>query len=101
MGARSAISYLDLSVLESLFSGGRDGSYLHASTELLYHPGHYRLPALLGGRELRLDRWSWAHPDMLHSRVWGEAVPPGMKTLPLPLSGHCAVDIRDTSDKES
>lgn len=83
-------------MVASVIPGGRDGSHLHSSTELLYHPGHY---TLAGGRELRLDRWSWAHQAMLNTRVWGEAVPPGMKTLPLPLSGHCAVDIRHSSDQ--
>ena len=83
-------------VVASLFPGGRDGSYLHASTELLYQPGHY---TLAGGRELELDRWTWAHQGMLNTRVWREVVPPGMKSLPLPLSGHCLVDIRDRSSE--
>ena len=82
--------------MASLFPGGRDGSYLHASTELLYQPSHY---TLAGGRELELDRWSWAHQGMLNTRVWMEVVAASMKSLPLPLAGHCLGDIRDRSSE--
>ena len=73
-------------IIVTICPGGRAGSYLHASTEELRHPGHF------GG--LNLERWAWAHQGEQGAQGAQEAAP-ARSSLPLPLSGHCALDIRN------
>ena len=55
-----------------------------------------------GWKEFTLKRWEWAHKKLKNIEVWDNGVPadfknnptkPGMKKLPIPLTGLCAVDI--------
>jgi hypothetical protein len=75
--------------------GGRDGSTILQDNEVLIYPEVRK-------NRFTAKRWEWAHKKMKNIEVWNSGVPgdmrftpkhAGMKVLPLPLAGHCAVDI--------
>ena len=70
-------------------TGGRDGSTVLDESEVLYYPGQY----ILHHHQVSISHWMWARPDMLYTHLWDEVVPPAMKRLPIPLTGHCLVDL--------
>ena len=78
------------SAISSLYVGGRDGSRIHKSNEVLYYPGNY----IINGYNIKFPKWLWASERMVLESVWENVIPDGMKELPLPLAGHCVVDIR-------
>ena len=67
--------------------GGRQGSTILKTNELMMFPGQYNT--------LNIKHWSWIHKDMLRTAVWELKVPPAMKELPLPLMGHCALMVNN------
>ena len=58
-------------------------------TEVLYYPGQY----ILHHHQVSISGWMWAHQNMLYNHLWDNVVPKQMKKLPIPLTGHCVVDI--------
>ena len=70
--------------------GGRDGSRILQSNEILYYPGSYNI----NGHNVIFSKWVWASERMIQEAIWEKVIPNGMKELPLPLAGHCVVDIR-------
>lgn len=79
--------------------GGRDGSTILQDNEVLIYP---QVRKNSGNVVFSNKRWDWAHKKMKNIEVWNEAVPgdltaspvrPGMKMLPMPLAGHCAVEV--------
>ena len=73
--------------------GGRDGSRILQSNEILYYPGSYNI----NGHNVIFSKWVWASERMIQEAIWEKVIPDGMKELPLPLAGHCVVDIRSES----
>ena len=67
--------------------GGRQGSTILRSNEVMMFPGQYAA--------LSIKHWSWIHKEMLRAAVWESNVPPAMKELPLPLMGHCALMVNN------
>ena len=72
-----------------LLAGGRDGSEVLEETEVLYYPGQY----VLHQQEVSITGWAWTQQNMLYQPLWHEVQPTQMRRLPLPLTGHCVVDI--------
>ena len=70
-------------------TGGRDGSEVLDDAEVLYYPGQY----ILHQQQVSISDWMWANQNMLYSHLWDNVVPQQMKRLPIPLAGHCVVDI--------
>ena len=70
-------------------TGGRDGSAVLDEAEVLYYPGKY----ILHQQQVSISGWMWSHENMLYSHLWENVVPQQMKRLPIPLTGHCVVDI--------
>ena len=70
--------------------GGRDGSTVLGSTKQLLYPGEYNLHH----HRVNIKGWGWAHQNMLDQHLWDNVIPHQMKSLPIPLAGHCVVDIR-------
>merc|ERR1712130_1008631 len=68
--------------------GGRSGSTILQDDEVLQFPSR-------AGDSWSLKKWVWAHKKMKYIEVWNNAVPNGMKLLPMPLAGHCSVDMDD------
>ena len=60
------------------------------SAEVLHYPGQY----LLHHHQVNIRHWAWAHVNMLDQHLWDNVIPSNMKKLPIPLAGHCIVDIR-------
>ena len=69
--------------------GGREGSQILQDNEVLLFPGSF------AGTDYDIRSWEWAHKKMKNILVWENVVPEGMKKLPIPLTGHCAVIIND------
>ena len=69
--------------------GGRDGSEVLDEAEVLYYPGQY----ILHHQQVSISDWMWSHQNMLYNHLWDNVVPQQMKRLPIPLTGHCVVDI--------
>ena len=67
--------------------GGRDGSEILMDNEILLYPASFE------GSTFEQKSWQWAHKKMKNKEVWNSGVPEAMKKLPIPLTGHCAVDI--------
>ena len=86
--------------------GGRTGSAILKTNELIKFPGHYNA--------LDIKHWSWIHKvrrgilvnsrvagnclcmqDMLRAAVWEFEVPQAMKELPMSLMGHCALMVNN------
>ena len=38
-------------------------------------------------------KWEWAHRKMKNIEVWNRGVKDNMKQLPMPLTGHCALEL--------
>ena len=38
-------------------------------------------------------KWEWAHRKMKNIEVWNRGVKDNMKQLPMPLTGHCALEV--------
>ena len=47
------------------------------------------------GTKINLNKWQWSNRRMFPTTFWEQNVPNPMKNLPLPLAGHCGVDIRN------
>ena len=78
--------------------GGRRGSTILQDTEVLVYPQSRRSTG--GLTPWSAKRWDWAHRKQKNIEVWNNGVPgdadqgnPGMKLLPMPLSGHCVVEV--------
>ena len=69
--------------------GGRDGSVILQDNEVLFYP------ATFDGNSFEIKGWQWAHKKMKNKEVWTSGVPEAMKTLPMPLTGHCTVSVND------
>ena len=69
--------------------GGRDGSQILRDNEVLFYPGSFE------GQNVNIKRWEWANKKMKNILIWKNVVPDAMKNLPIPLTGHCAVNIDD------
>jgi len=84
--------------------GGRDGSTILQDNEVLQYPADWNKPS----KTFVLKRWEWAHKKMKNIEVWhkgvvgfpdptrgesGDSSNPGMKQMPMPLAGHCAVNV--------
>ena len=67
--------------------GGRDGSNILQDNEVLFYPGSFEEDSY------EHKSWQWANKNMKNKEVWSSGVPEAMKLLPMPLTGHCAVDI--------
>ena len=76
--------------------GGRDGSTVLQDNEVLQYPVDWMRQGSYPER-YTLKRWEWANKKMKNIAVWNNGVPgddatnPGMKKLPMPLTGHCAL----------
>ena len=51
------------------------------------------------GTKINLNKWQWSNRRMFPTTFWEQNVPNPMKNLPLPLAGHCGVDIRNKKNK--
>jgi hypothetical protein len=69
------------------------------NVQVLHYPAEWADP---GRKEFTLKRWEWAHKKMKNIEVWNQGVPgspttdptdPGMKQLPMPLTGLCVVEV--------
>ena len=70
--------------------GGRAGSRILQENEVLQYPGIFT-----GAKRNYVEaRWEWANPKMKNSDVWTTGVVDNMKLLPIPLAGHCTVEIQ-------
>ena len=69
--------------------GGRDGSNILQDNEVLLYPASWE------GSDYDVRKWEWAHKKMKNILIWDNIVPEGMKRLPMPLTGQCAVNIND------
>ena len=76
--------------------GGRDGSHILRENEILYYPGTH-ITGYGDVEDVTIKTWAWAHARMITERLWIFLVPGTIKQLPMPLAGHCAVDIRNIS----
>eukprot|EP00092_Neocalanus_flemingeri_P033170 GFUD01036072.1.p1 GENE.GFUD01036072.1~~GFUD01036072.1.p1 ORF type:complete len:565 (-),score=103.40 GFUD01036072.1:48-1742(-) len=70
--------------------GGRDGSKILQENEVLQYPASFTETK----KNFVLKRWEWANSKMKNSDVWDTAVPESMKLLPIPLTGHCTVEVK-------
>ena len=67
--------------------GGRDGSEILMDNEILLYPAAFER------NTFQQSSWEWAHKNIKNKEVWNSGVPEAMKRLPIPLTGHCVVDI--------
>jgi len=70
--------------------GGRAGSRILQDNEVLQYPATFSAAK----RNYVEKRWEWANSKMKNSDVWISGVPDNMKSLPMPLAGHCTVELK-------
>ena len=72
--------------------------WAHLAIQVLHYPAEWSAT----GKDFSLKRWEWAHKKMKNIEVWRQGVPgdpsidptnPGMKQLPMPLTGLCVVEV--------
>jgi len=74
--------------------GGKDGSKILQENEVLQYPAIFEEAK----KNFKLKRWEWANSKMKNSEVWETGVITSMKFLPIPLAGHCAVEVTVKED---
>ena len=70
--------------------GGRSGSKILQENEVLQYPATFTEAK----RNYVLKRWDWANTKMKNSDVWETGVADSLKLLPIPLAGHCTVELK-------
>ena len=70
-------------------TGGREGSNILQTNEVLQYPAIYTDTGVTPGYTLK--RWGWSNEKAKATEIWKYGVRKTMYSLPIPLSGHCVV----------